>query len=205
MVLVLRNYAERMASGYAQVASTNPFASQSNFEHHMMGILQKNKARDYGLWVTELYEVLGKENVCVLLMEEIGQQQFWQQLKSFCELEYFQPDTMLSNTKNSKRKGQDTWRILPFDPAKKAKTMARNIFGFAWPHRLAPQQRGRALEGAISKLTGYYAHKYQQVNHSREQEVQLHTALRSTIQMHYQQSTARLSDLLGKDMAALGY
>ncbi len=204
-ILVLRNYAERMASGYAQGAPSNQFASQAHFEQHIAKLLDKGQTPDYTLWVAELYGALGKENVCVLLMEEIGQLLFWEQLQTFCQLENFQPDSMLNSSKNSKRKDKDTWIIQPYDPAQKANGMVNNIFGFAWPLHLLSSYRAQALELAKNKLTARYAHKYDKANESRSKEFQLSLGLRKQIQNHYRISTARLSKLLEKDMAALGY
>jgi len=204
-ILVLRKYAERMASGYAQGASSNPLASQAHFEQYIARLLQKGQTPDYTSWVAELYEALGKENVCVLLMEEIGQIHFWEQLQTFCQLENFQPASMLNGSKNTKRKGKDTWIIQPYKPDRKANGVANNIFGFAWPYPLAPGRRNQAMQFAKTKLTAYYAHKHEDANDNREKEILLKPELRAQIQAHYQASTARLSELLKKDMAALGY
>lgn len=205
-ILVLRNYAERMASGYAQGASANPFASQAHFEQHIAKLLDKGQTPDYTPWVAELYGTLGEENVCILLMEEIGQLHFWEQLQVFCQLEYFQPAAMLNNNKkNTKRKGKDTWIIQPYNPYQKANGMANNIFGFVWPYYLAARKRNQSMQFAKNKLTAYYANKYSRANDNRAKEIQLKPDLREQIQAHYRSSTARLSELLGKDMSALGY
>lgn len=94
VILILRNHAERMASSYAQVANINPFASQADFEKHISRTLHKGHAQDYSKWVGELYEVLGQENVLILLMEEIGEISFWEQLNTFRRLTQFQPSSI---------------------------------------------------------------------------------------------------------------
>jgi hypothetical protein len=205
VILVLRIYAERIASGYAQVAASNPRASQADFERHIKHLLQNGPTHDYSKWVAELYDAFGQDKVCILLMEEIGQVQFWQHLKDFCQLELFQPASMQNSRKNSKRKNKNSWTISPYDPAVKAKTIALNLFGFGWPHYIAPKQRQHLLEMSREKLTAFYASKYADVNRERETEIHLTENLRHAIREHYRISTAQLSDLLGKDMAALGY
>lgn len=205
IVLVIRNYAERMASDYAQVAVYNPIASQSDFEQHIYRHLRLGKTHDYSKWVTDLYNGFGKENVCVLLMEEIGKNQFWERLNDFCQLEYFQPNALRTAHENSKRKGKDTWSIRPFDPIQKGKVTTNNIFGFAWPSNIVYNFRQHSMEFTKQKISSYYARKYYSANNNRETEIKLTESLRHQIQEYYSESTEQLSNLLGKDMAALGY
>jgi len=203
VVLVIRNYADRMASGYAQVSASNPFASQVDFEKKIKS--NKSFHHDYAAWVKELYALMGKENVLVLLMEEIGSPEFWNSIKDFCLLEKFDPKSMISSTKNSKRTSSKSWKILPYSPERKANGLANNIFGFGWPSFIFPGPRSSAIKNAKEKLTAYYSKKYPHANANRESEITLHNDLRRHIQDYYKKSTKELSLLLEKDMRALGY
>ena len=78
-------------------------------------------------------------------------------IASLLPLENFQPTTMLNGSKNTKRKGKDTWIIQPYNPSHKANGVANNLFGFAWPYPLAPGRRNQAMQFAKTKLTAYYA------------------------------------------------
>ena len=203
VVLVIRNYADRMASGYAQVSASNPFASQVDFEKKIKS--NNSFHHDYAAWVKQLYALMGKENVLVLLMEETGSPKFWNSIKDFCLLEKFEPKSMISSTKNSKRTSSKSWKILPYSPERKANGLANNIFGFGWPSFIFPGPRSSAIKNAKEKLTAYYSKKYPHANANRESEITLHNDLRRHIQDYYKKSTKELSLLLEKDMRALGY
>ena len=205
VIIVLRNNAEVMASGYAQGSAGNPDASQLDFERKMKYELSNGYDRDYSEWVSKLYTTLGKECVCVLLMEEIGTDKFWYKLKSFCDLPEFEPATMLESNKNSKRISNNSWNILPFSAEAKANQVVNNLFGFAWPYFVFKNRRENAMRASKAKLSQFYKNKYPNANDNREVSFELSDNLRKNIQSHFSESTKKLSKLLGKDMAALGY
>ena len=201
VVLILRNYAERMASEYAQISDLNSEASQANFEDQIL----KMRMPDYAKWVLDLYEALGRNNVCVLLMEDIDQIKFWNQLYEFCEIEFSEPESMINNSRNTKRKGHNTWIIQPFDPVRKGKTIAFHIFDSAWPHHILSEFRSASFDFVRYKFERFYLRKYASVNEHREEEIHLDSDLRKMIQKRTSKSTEDLSSYLNRDMHALGY
>ena len=105
VIMVIRNQSDKIASGYAQVSRANIKASQNDFEKYVYKYIKKNdKYMDYALWVKDLHHSFGKKNVCILLMEDIKTEKFWQDLNSFCDLKNFNIQTMLSNDANSNSK-----------------------------------------------------------------------------------------------------
>ena len=205
VIVVLRNYAERLASGYAQVSAVNPNSSQSGFETKVNENLIQGRLHDYAEWISNLYSALGKDNVCVLLMEKIGTESFWQKLKVFSGLEFFEPQSMIRSAKNSNRESNNNWNISPFNPEKKAHAMVSNIFGVFWPYFILKKYRNRTFRFAKMELSKYYEKKYAEANVDRETSFELTKELRHKIQSHFSESTKNLSELLDKDMAALGY
>jgi hypothetical protein len=205
VIVVLRNYAERMASSYAQGCEKQYLAGQSHFEKYVDIMLAKNDERDYFQLISRLFEDLGKENVCVLLMEEIESIEFWTRLKIFCDFTHFEPESISISSMNKKRKSKDSWVINPFKPEAKANMIFYNLFGFLWPKSTFPRLRKKVIRISQIRLLKYYQKKYSNVNLNREHSFELTNELRQRIQSHFIASTKELSALLGKDMSALGY
>lgn len=207
VLLIIRNPAERIASGYAQVSISNPHASQEHFEQHVERQLKRGNRIAYDQWVAELYEALGEENVCVLLMEEIRKLTFWHQLKKFCKLQNFEPKEWLANTPNTNTRKEDEaiWQLRPYEPAYKAKGFSSDIFGFLWPPYLAGAFRSRVYQAFKNKATQYYRKRYGHMEGNGRGGIQLTPQLKEQIQVAYAQQTKNLSELLRKDMQGLGY
>lgn len=201
VVLILRNYADRLASGYSQVSDLNPDASQADFEEKIL----KTKFPDYAKWIAELFECLGRNNVCVLLMEDIGHIKFWNQLFEFCKIVNSDPENMINSSRNMKRTSANTWSIQPFDPRRKAKTIAFHIFDAFWPHYILSDNRTEIFDAVRGKIESYYSSKFDEVNNSRQDEIRLDPRLRKIIQKRTEKSTANLSKYLSRDMHSLGY
>jgi hypothetical protein len=205
VIVVLRNTAEIMASSYSQNSAANPYASQLNFERFIDSQLTKRVFRDYSVWISKLYAAFGKEKVCVLLMEDIDSNVFWQQLHAFCNLPEFQNKTKLMPKLNSKRKTKISWEIAAFSPENKARVMAINLFGFIWPYFILSKYRNTAILFTKKKLSNHFTKKYLKANETREDSFTLTEKHREKIESNLRSSTKILSELLARDMNALGY
>ena len=207
VILILRNPAERMASAYAQVSGGNPHASQKDFEKHVNRQLRKNNKTQYDKWVEELHSALGRENVCVLLMEEIKEVSFWRRLNDFCQLEQFDPEEWVGQSRatNTRKIDEQSWTLRPFDPASKANTSGNNLFNLLWPPYLLSQVRNSCLESYKFLLSQYYKARYGKGGTERPNQITLVPSLKEKIQRAYTPQTQGLSALLGKDLKDLGY
>lgn len=211
IVVVIRNPMGKLASGYAQVSNSNLHASQKNFEKNIKGSIQKN-SRDlrhfnYSKWIKELHENFGKNNVCVLMMEEIGQLNFWKELKEFCCLDDFDPKQMIKGKETSTRRtSKYTWQLRPFDADFKAKVLAQKVFGLLWPHHISPKRRDKTIRRFRGLFTHYYKMRYtQKLKESRNSQLVLTDDLQKKIKDYYKPETEQLSQILGRDLSKYGY
>ena len=207
VILVLRNPAERLASEYAQVSVSNPHASQEDFEKHVERQLRTSNRTEYDKWVEELHSALGRENVCVLLMEEIKELAFWRQLKDFCPLERFDAEEWVEHTDHisARKKDESTWKLRPFDPDFKAKVFSNNLFNMLWPSHLLQTARTSSLESSKTLLSSYFRARYGNGTGEAASQITLVPSLKEKIRRAYATQTRSLSTLLEKNLQDLGY
>ncbi len=207
-LIVLRNPAERMASNYAQGASSTFGASQADFERHVeQQLTSRRPALDLGAWVDELYRELGQENVCVLLMEDIATLRFWTELKEFMQLEAFEPGSMLrADGMNTRKTLPNTWRLAPFDAMARANAQSVKLLGLVWPAGRFHGTRKTTQKVLRNTLAGFHSiNPKKRLERRRESQIKLTDELRQRIRNHYRPSHELLSKLLDRDLAPLGY
>ena len=212
VVLVLRNQAARLASGYAQGSNCRFNPGQTDFERT---VEQRLKSRrhlrlyDYSRWVACVESVVGSENLCVLLLEESRTLEFWQTLADFCRLERFEPETMISSEtskKNVRSRFENHWSIREFDPTFRAKVMADRWLNAFWPTNFQSEQRKRLRLRAIEQLEGRYRRKFEKIcNPERETEFHLSTQVIETMRARCGPFNEKLAEQLGRNLAPLGY
>jgi len=208
IVLVIRNQAEKIISTYAQDSNTKPHASQADFDEYVPRYLKKQGSlMDYSIWIEELQDAFGKDRVQVLLMEDIGEIEFWSKLKSFCDLKEFEPESMLdTDGDNVKRIGKNRWSIQPFDSEFKANVWSHNLLRLVWPHHVKKGLRESARQSLIKMFANYYESNYYSSNtESREGQISLTDGLQEQIKTYYSYSNRRLSEMLDRDLSKLGY
>lgn len=96
IIITLRNQPQWLASRYAGDSKTFCFpfsASQEDFERRVDNLLQDESLEgggylNWGKLVQDLIKIAGKENVYVLLLEEIQKQSYWEQLAEATELPF---------------------------------------------------------------------------------------------------------------------
>jgi len=206
VIMVIRNQSDKIASNYAQVSRTNIKASQNDFEKYVYKYIKKNdKYMDYALWVKDLHHSFGKKNVCILLMEDIKTEKFWQDLNSFCDLKNFNIQTMLSNdaNSNSKKLSKNSWKLQEYDPSEKARIQVNNYLGLLWPHSIATGLRLPVSSRIKNVLCKFYANK--SLNLNRGNEIMLTDTLKLELWNHYKKSNIELEKLLNRDLSKLNY
>jgi hypothetical protein len=165
------------------------------------------KVLDVSAWVEDLYRALGRENVCVLLMEDIRRLKFWQDLKDFAELDDFNPESMLTNQgMNQRRMNTRAWKLAEFNAWDKAKSQSSKLVGLLWPGGRLPSVRRKSISALAHGLTAAHT-----VNPARFRErqrgtqIELTEELRDGIRRRCQPYHQRLAELLGHDLEELGY
>jgi hypothetical protein len=206
VIMVIRNQFDKIASSYAQVSRTNIKASQDDFEKYVnKHIMRNNKYLDYAPWVIDLYHSFGRKNVCILLMEDIATEKFWQDLNSFCDLKNFNIQTMFNSDSalNSKKLSKNTWKLEAYDPSERARIQVSKYLGLLWPHSIATALRLTVSLRIRNLLFKFYANK--PLNLDRGNEIKLTDTLRSELRNHYKKSNIELEKLLNRDLSKLYY
>lgn len=212
VVLVLRNQAARLASEYAQGTNCRFRPGQTDFERTVQQRLKNRRhlrLLDYSHWVEGLRSVLRPENLCVLLLEDSRNVEFWSSLSEFCRLEYFEPQSMLtedSNTRNVRRRSAESWTISEFDPTFRAKAMTDRWLNATWPTSRQRTLRNSLRAQIISWLEKRYRrHAVQTSKEKREIEFHLNPRVVQKIRACCGAANDRLARQVGRDLQSLGY
>ena len=211
VVIVLRNQAARLASGYAQESNMNWNPSQQDFEHYVQKSFKNrrlNRLFDYSRWVDGLESILGSENVCVILLEESRTSRFWEKLTDFCALQYFEPGQIQSSNsrKNVRSRGPDSWAIRDPDTGFQAKLLVDKWINLSWPAAFKPELRKQFRQRTIERVDIHYqntALRKPVIN--REKEIHLSPRVKQTVRAHCSSHNNQLAAKLGRDLTPLGY
>jgi hypothetical protein len=211
IIVVFRNQSEMMASEYAQNSDINYDSSQKDFEKWITKRLNKpgKTTLDWGGWSKSLVDTFGRENVCILLLEEMQEYYFWDKLVSFIEARSLSSEELYEknkiSVKNSNKLNKKTWSLKPFDLSKKAKVDLnkinqllsgvglRNIIFEKGPLNLV------SVRKKYLKLRGY------KDKHLMDDKIRLKPELEIKIRESYKDSNLMLAKILGRDITELGY
>lgn len=211
VIIVFRNQSEMMASMYAQNSGTQYNSSQKDFEKWVEGRLKEtNKSKlDWGQWAKDLVETFGRENVCILLLEEMNKKVFWENLVSFIDAREITAEKMHKNNSSSKKNrrkiDKKTWGLRPFDLEKKAKVDIHIIKQFMSGICLHGVLMDKIVDNLIQmrikhlKLRGY------QDKQVIDPEIRLNYEIKSKIRDSFKDSNSMLSKILERDISHLGY
>jgi hypothetical protein len=208
VVIVMRNQADKIASAYAQNSDVNRKASQLGFEKHVKEYLRYNKyILNYAVWVEELYENFGKENVCVLLMEEINKEDFWLELKSFCQLDNFDVSVMLKDSKvlNKRSISKNYWAIGDFNFDAYLDRKINKPMDFLWPHFIIGTVRFKVVKVLNDFLRKFYVLIGLDKVKRTDSEISMTETIKNEIMSAYKNSNVKLESLINKDLKELGY
>lgn len=207
VLLLLRNPADRLASTYAQRSSRIPNACQDDFERSIEATFSNNRDFfDIAAWVEELYSALGRENVCVLLTEQMANEIFWRSLVQFSELGTFTvEDGMKTTDMNRRATDYGTWKLADYDPWEVAKTQANDIVGLLWPAGRMLKLRHRSKISLARGLKPFYSVSLQRRQTKRQNQIQVTSDLRDQINHRCHSFHEHLGSLLRTDLSHLGY
>ena len=212
VVLILRNQAARLASSYAQSSATMWHPGQADFERYLERHLSSRRhvrLLDYQAWLDGLGEILGADNVCTLLLEDSQTPEFWQSLSDFCQLENFQPESMLdrrSSTHNVRSRGAKSWTLQPLDIDSMARNNVEKWFNLFWPSGHFRQTR-KSLMSRVTRMakkaceTKLSRHDTQR----RETEIHLSHSAMQAVRTRCGAANEKLALQLGRDLSSLNY
>lgn len=211
VIIVFRNQAEMMASEYAQNSNIKYNASQKDFENWVSRKLThvNNSILDWGEWAKCLINTFGKENVCILLLEEIQTLDFWEKLVSFIDARVLNAENLhqhsAKKSKNKRKIDDKTWGLRPFDLKKKANVDVRKIKYFLSSIGL----KGNIIENittySIDLRVKYLSLLKYQDHRLMASDIRLNSEIEKKIRDHYRESNYILSKILGKNIHKLGY
>jgi hypothetical protein len=206
ILIIIRNQADKLASGYAQSSIINPKASQADFERFIKSRLKDYfENMNYSKCIEELYKNFGKKKVCVLLMEDISDIHFWEKLKIFADLTEFNPQSMFNESQvNKRRLSKNTWQLREYNKDIRSKYKVNNYFKFFWPAYLATNQRQKVKNKAIVLLSKLYGRNKNKLSET-ETDIFLSDNVKNTVKEYYQESNQKLGKLLKRDLSKLGY
>ena len=201
VILTLRNQPEWIASKYSQATNKILGASQKDFEKRIdnfIGISDPIWA-DWSEWVRQLQSIAGENNVCVLLIEEMGVVNFWRELGQFLEVDLFQYNDYLKNKQlqNVKRTTNNIWSIQRFRTSKalEKKWPQRSLKCFRYPTLASLRRADQIVSPIITTL----------ITRKRNEYICLTEDLRQKISDYVTPCNKRLSEQLGRDLSGFGY
>lgn len=200
LCIVLRNQSEWLASQYAQLSTSIWSASQENFEQQIDNIVRyRDQYINWYQTVMNLSNVVGKDNLCVLLYENIGKVDFWQEFGMFMVGDSFLTEVIIKNSQQGPKENVRSsnklgrWKIRNFSSKKLAEEML-----FQNSKILRKGVRPLFKKEIATKLDSYK-------NKRREQEIILTSEIKNKIKSYCLDSNDKLSLFLGRDLKSLGY
>ncbi|MFO7901562.1 MAG: hypothetical protein R6U98_02785 [Pirellulaceae bacterium] len=205
VIVVLRRQAQKIASEYAQKSAKRFNASQQDFEKYLHRRVAEG-ALDYSALVHGLWDVVGKENVCVLFMEGMAKQEFWEELAVFCGID----DASLcdravrSQPTNRKARSARIWAVQ--DPCNdlSVREFANTVLTWTWPLRLFPNAR-RVVNTLMRKFYKGVCRARTLIEKRREDEIRLTGELQKVVRDTFEESNRRLERMLERDLKGMGY
>jgi len=211
IIIVFRNQSEMMASEYAQISDMRYNSSQKDFEKWVSKRLNHSNKTilDWGGWAKGLVDTFGRDNVCILLLEEMQELFFWEKLVSFIEARSLSPEDLHEknriSVKYSNKLDRKTWSLKPFDLSKKARVDLKKINNFLSGVGFQKELLEFAPLNLVSirikylKLLGY------KDKHLIDAKIRLHPELENKIKEAYKDSNLTLAKILGREINELGY
>lgn len=203
VVLTLRNQADYLASLYAQKSQYRRGACQEDFERQVNELLAADDPSiDWSAVAQDLDNVVGRDNVTILLFEDIGHPRFWDNLCHTFGVEAFAPETFSGEStpkENRKGKGSSTWQISPSRDA-----MPSNILATYWPQKWPGKQM--VVEGArraFDPTLGSFCQSL--LEKKRGKEFFVTDNMRERIREHFSESNRVLAERINRDLKELGY
>lgn len=205
VLVTLREQSTKLASGYAQSSSKRFNASQSDFEKYLKVEMEKNHL-DYVDLVLGLHSQLGKNNVKVTFLEEIGTPDFWKEIEEFCHISRSEAglSNFSSNQANKKSLGMSSWAIQKPCSDIVSRGAAISILTWFWPVSFLKSWRPFARSFLASSHSLVCSCVFS-IERRREEKIVLNDDVKASIQQRYASGNRKLEKLIGKKIDHLGY
>jgi hypothetical protein len=207
----LRNQADWLASLYAQLSNRIASASQRDFAHQVrMLIAHDDPSIDFFALAQDLGHAVGPDNLRVLLFEDAARPEHWIALAQSMGLEGVEElgarfaDLPRLNVKST---GADaTWHLRP-SRASMPRVWIDHTLDRVWPRDSLPRTRRIVRRGIVrvGRRTFGAAGWRLIADRGRGDVLRMTPALREEIRGHCAKSNQALAELVGRDLAALGY
>lgn len=202
VILTLRNQPEWLASLYCQLSDRIPNASQRNFEQQVNRIIIRNDPYiNWYEWIINLQNILGKRNVLVLLLEEISNPLYLNQITEFIGVSFDETCGLIKKFNLNERKTKNnTWCIRPLKK-RILEEIAISYWGFGRAKNLS--NIGLKVAKRVGLVCDPVFHNV--ALKSRDKEIVLTEETRSRILQHVKPFNKKLFNYLGRDIESLGY
>ena len=210
VLLTLRNQPDWLASLYSQLSDRIKQASQADFEHEIRDLISRGD--DYIDWsqkIDSIQNVVGADNLQVLLLEDIHRPSYWENFARFTGInDSIDPDQIASRHtehKNARQVKSLTWRLRPL----RHTTPNLNHAYIALRNLEGPSARLR-VEGMLTQTYRGLIDSLFRLRVTKQArqagEINMHPELGALIRDYCQPFNKRLADHLQRnDLAELGY
>ncbi|MFT5239389.1 MAG: hypothetical protein ACI9X0_000349 [Kiritimatiellia bacterium] len=128
VMVTFRKQSNWLGSQYAQISNRRKTADQSDFEELMKLFLADESPHgrsflDYRGLHRQLVELLGKESVLFLPLEEVGTSLFWNRFEEWSGLEVPHQVEQTSSKTNVRRTAAGSWKTRPRNPVSGSKAV----------------------------------------------------------------------------------
>lgn len=203
--IVLRNQSDWLGSIYAQQSKFIKNATQKNFESSINNILDNNiDLLNWSKWVEDLYDSLGSDNVCVLLMEEMGTREYWEKFIKFIGIKNLEPDNMIkliNKKENVRRVKEDVWKLQKWHAISGS---TRRLIKNKWNPNNKPHLRLISMNLAKCLFVLDYPARFL-IEGKRDKKISISSELKLKIKNKCKGGNEKLARLLGKNIEEYGY
>lgn len=202
IIVSLRSQPEWMASNYAQLSNSILKPSQNDFETRVRKHLSSNSnALNWSKIVQSVINLAGRENVLVLLLEEMNQESYFRSLAEFMNISIEHRHLLgKEDVLNRRRASECSWKMRDFEFSEMnfvAKQAMRSI-GLPKAPGIFRKPCRRLGKSAAPMLNAYF-------NNERHKEIVLTKALKNEILLHCKPFNETLAGQLGRNLHRLGY
>jgi hypothetical protein len=202
IIITLRNQIEWIMSKYAQASAKIPDASQEDFERRLADFVRCDDSiwADWSQWVSQMHSVVGSENVCVLLIEEMHNYSYWSKLAQFIQVDeknFSHLITKESRVEKKKRIDEKTWGLSKY-------SFAEDI-GKRWSQSNYNLLRKLVIKSLKTHEKVISFTRYTISDELRSKLIHVSDDVQQKIKGYVGPSNVKLSKILGRDMEYLGY
>ncbi len=112
VILTLRNQFDWLPSLYSEFSRNILNASEDDFENKVKEIIEGSYL-DWSNLIEKIEKIIGEENLCVLLLEEMNKYHYWESLYNFIGSNETLPkiEDVMRAKDNKRKKGHNKWEI----------------------------------------------------------------------------------------------